>query len=147
MISGGYESPRDLSYFRPDAPAEEEILQLNGSLNADRVYHTSGLLPNGRVIIVGGSYNNSSPTSDILDLVTETVVAGPNMTQSRYAPSGTSLNSKFYVCGCYNIYDATCVAKQCEVYDPKSKDWQPIASSDFNHDTTDLGREAVEQNY
>ncbi len=142
LVTGGYSSLRELYYFRPEAAAGQELVQLSSSLSIDRLRPTSGLLPDEEVIIVGGNGGFTSPTSDIFDHATETVVPGPNMTQSRYAPSGTSLDGKFYVCG--NFYDPE-GGKQCEVYDRALNNWQPIASSEFNHDCTDLGKQAVEQ--
>ncbi len=118
-------------------------MQLSGSLTTDRRYHKSGLLPNGRVIIVGvfwGVNPSSAITSDIFDPATETVVAGPDMTRPRNCPSGASLGGKFYACG--DDLDGV-GGKQCEVYDPSLNSWQPIASAQFNHDVTDLGKQAV----
>ncbi len=143
LVTGGSKSFRELYCFRPEAAAGEELVQLAGSLSVDRGWHQSGLLPDDTAIIVGGSGSSSSPTSDIFDPNTETVVSGPNMSQSRVAPCGASLDGKFYVCGDRN--DNT-VGKQCEVYDPALNSWQPIASPDFNHDHTNLGKQAVEQN-
>ncbi len=147
LVTGGANSLKDLCYFRPEAAAGEELLQPNGSLIIDRKFHASGLLADGKVIIVGGS-DTPSPTSDIFNPSTETVAAGPDMAQTRFAPSGTSLDGKFYVCGHYNHVDTSNpVGKQCEVYDPALNNWQPIASPQFNHDATSLGKQAVEQNY
>ncbi len=146
MVTGGISSPREIYYFRPEAAAGEELVQLSGSLSMGRVRHRSGLLPDGTVVIVGGSWSSGprpSPTSDIFDPVTESVVPGPNLNQARYAPSGTSMNGKFYVCGLYpNVTGGT----QCEVYDPALNNWQPIASPQFNYNHIDLGKQTVEQN-
>ncbi len=141
MVTGGSLTRRELYYFRPEAAAGEEVVQPNCSLSIWRYWHTSGLLPDVRVIIVGGTSGKPSPTSDIFDPSTETIVAGPNMTQARLAPSGTCLDGKFYVCG---HYPDNAVGKQCEVYDPSLNNWRPIASSQFNHRWTDLGEQAVE---
>ncbi len=137
MVSGGLSSPRELYYFRPEAAAGEELVQPSGSLSIDRSFHMSRLLPDDTVIIVGGT--SPSPTSDIFDPASQTVVPGPNMTQSRYCPSGTSLDGRFYVCG---HFPDDAVGKQCEVYDPALNNWQSIASSQFNHDTTNLGKQS-----
>ncbi len=137
LVTGGYSLRRRLTYFRPEAAAGGEFAEANCSLSIDRRRHASGLLPDDTVIIVGGYYHHSSPTSDIFDPSTETVVPGPNMAQSRYAPAGTSLDGKFYVCGHY-FGDA--VGKRCEVYDPAVNSWQSIANAQFNHDRTDLGK-------
>ncbi len=145
LITGGYLSLRELYYFRPEAAAGTELVQLNASLTTDRRYHKSGLLSDGTVIIVGvwfGVTPSSAITSDIFDPATETVVAGLVMTQSRNCPSGASLGGKFYACG--DRFDAA-GGKQCEVYDPALNNWQPIASAQFNHDVTDLGKQAVDE--
>ncbi len=142
MITGGTSSPRELYYFRPEATAGEELVQPSGSLSIDRWNHASGRLPDGRMIIVGGTAGATSPTSDIFDPATETMVAGPNMAQARFAPSGTPLGDKFYVCGNTKQIAG---GKQCEVYDPAVNSWLPIASSLFNHDKTDLGKQTFQQ--
>ncbi len=139
MITGGNPSPTELHYFRPDALAGNEFVQPSGSLSVTRLHHTSDLLPDGRVMTVGGSFVDPSPTSDIFDPATETVIPGPNMTHARFGPSGTSLDGKIYVCG-EHIDDV--VGKQCEVYDAAANSWQPIADSQFNHDSTDLGKQS-----
>ncbi len=134
---------KQLYYFKPEAASGEEFAEPSGSLSTDRSYHTSGLLSDGKVGIVGGNDDQSaSKKLDIFDPATETVVAGPNLAQSRSGPSGTSLDGKFYVCGHYNgNNDAG--GKQCEVYDPALNSWQSIASAQFNHDYTDLGKQAT----
>ncbi len=142
LVTGGSPSPRALYYFRPEAAAGEELFQPNGSLRIDCWCHTSGALPDDTVNIVGGSWNGSpipSRTSDIFDPATETVVPGPNVAQSRHAPSGTSLDGNFYVCG--NAKDIA-GGKQCKVCDLALNNWQPIASSQFNHDYADLGKQS-----
>ncbi len=76
----------------------------------------------------------------MFDPATKTMVVGPNMAQARSNPSGTILDGKFYVCG--NFADIA-GGKKCEVYDPTLNNWQPIASSQFNHDSTDLGKKLL----
>ncbi len=139
LVTGGTDSTRELYHFIPEAAAGQELVQLNGRLSMARVLHASGLLPNGTAIIVGGTYGNPSQTSDIFDPSTKTIVPGPSMIQSRYAPSGTMLNGKFYVCG---EYSNDAVGKKCEVYDPALNSWKPIASSEFNHGLTNLGMQS-----
>ncbi len=132
-------SPKELYYFRPEAAAGQELVQPNGNLSMDRRHHASGLLPDGKVIILAGCFS-TSPSSEIFDPSTGTVAVGPNMAQSRLAPSGASLGGKFYVCG--NFRDVA-GGKQCEVYDPTLNNWQSTASAQFNHDLTDLGKQIL----
>ncbi len=140
LVTGGSSSSRELWYFRPEAAAGQELVPLTCSLSFGRSLHTSGLLPDGKVIMVGGIGNNPTPTSEIFDPVTETVVPGPNTSQGRFAPAGTSLGDKFYACGNRgNIPHG----KTCDVYDPALNNWQLSASSsEYDHDQTDLGKQS-----
>ncbi len=60
------------------------------------------------------------------------------MHMARQAPSGATLDGKFYVCGGGNSHSRS-ERKQCEVYDPTETKWQPIAELKYDHYYGDAG--------
>jgi hypothetical protein len=87
------------------------IFTATGNMNEARSGHTASLLPDGRVLITGGS-DVGGASAETYDPATGTFSAASNMTMPRYQHLATLLNSgKVLVAGGYNLSSA-------EVYTP-----------------------------
>lgn len=90
------------------------------SMSQKRIGHTATLLEDGRVLIVGGTYNNSNGTAsvDLFDPVTEQWQANPPIKQGRSGHAAQMLpNGKIIIFGGSSLYNHTF---KTELYDPPS---------------------------
>ena len=112
-----------------------------GSLNADRFGHTATLMPNGKVLVVGGggfpcSGNYCSSTvngsTELYDPATGTWSYAGSLIQRRVGHSATLLqNGQVLVVGGYNYgYDIGFFAyvNSAELYDPATGSWHSTKS-------------------
>jgi len=104
-----------------------------GPLTAARSYHNATLLPNGRVLIVGGSAIGNWPPTDslssaeIYDPASGTWSSAGTLTTGRYGHTATLLpNGKVLIAGGWN--SSSGFLKSTELYDPTSGSWSPAAS-------------------
>jgi len=96
-----------------------------GSLAGQRAVHTSTLLHNGKVLVVGGS-GGSSFTAELYDPGTNTWAAAGSLTNPRWAHTATLLhNGKVLVAG--GIHGST-VTATAELYDPTANSWTVVGS-------------------
>jgi Galactose oxidase, central domain/Domain of unknown function (DUF4214) len=102
-----------------------------GNLSTARNGHTATLLPNGRVLVVGGADSNFS-SAELYDPVTGTWSGTGNSHYARSGHTATLLaNGKVLVAGGYN-----CAANNCsnlntaELYDPAIGTW--TGTGNFN---------------
>jgi len=107
-----------------------------GNLTAARYYHTSTLLPNGKVLVIGGSNSATSggttaialASAELYNPATGTWTATGSLATARYYHTATPLpNGKVLVAGGYssNAYAATTVT---ELFDPASGFWSTSGS-------------------
>src|ERR1019366_69000 len=75
-------------------------------MNGARAYATAILLPNGKVLIAGGSDGSPLSSTEIYDPATNTFAATtPSMNAVRYNATATLLpNGKVLIAGSYNTY-------------------------------------------
>jgi len=115
LITGGvYSLPAEPFY---SALAEAEVFDpasgkftAVGSMTLARVFHTSTLLPNGKVLITGGGYPTSSNSAELYDPSTNTFTATGTMAVQRSDHTATLLPSgKVLIAGDYT---------SAELYDP-----------------------------
>jgi hypothetical protein len=114
-----------------------QLLKPTGSLNIPRAGHSSHLLPNGKVLVIGG-YNGVSSSAVTLascklyDPVTGiwTMAASMNAARARH---GSILlgNGKVLVAGGMVVYP-TYTRASCEIYDAASNTWQFTDSLDYS---------------
>ena len=111
-----------------------------GDLNTGRQSHTATLLPDGQVLVVGGSKNSIFTTANILataELYDPTTgiwsTVTQNMNSPRYAHTATLLsNGKVVVVGGSN---GTICLDSAELYDPGAKTWTLV--TDATHHLAD----------
>ncbi len=94
-------------------PVTGQFSAVGNLVHGPRALHRANLLPDGRVLITGGTNNYIDPTSillgaykstEIFNPVTNTFSAGPNMKIKRVAQSATSLpNGDVLVSGGYTV--------------------------------------------
>jgi hypothetical protein len=115
-----------------------------GSLSIPRVYHTATLLPNGRVLVAGGSTPVggvlvATETAEIYDPSMGLWSAAMPMGLARYAHTATRLaNGSVLVVG----GNGAAITKTAEIYDPTTGAWTPAAPMTFGrfqHTATLLG--------
>ncbi len=91
-----------------------------GSMAEERAGHTATLLPNGKVLVVGGSH---SPTAELYDPATGTWSPTGSMASPRHEHTATLLhNGKVLVVG------GSTSSLTAELYDPATGTWSPTGS-------------------
>ncbi|WP_395833011.1 kelch repeat-containing protein [Cystobacter fuscus] len=107
-----------------------------GSMADERTHHTATLLPDGKVLVVGGS---NLPTAEVYDPATGTWSATGSMAAPRYNHTATPLpDGKVLVSGGWS---STSILATAEVYDPATGTWSAtgsMASSREGHTATPL---------
>jgi sugar lactone lactonase YvrE len=105
----------------------EGIFEETGELNEARAEHTASLLPDGRVLIVGGTDGNTPlATAEIYDPATGTFTYSGNMGTSRMAHTATvMLDGRVLLAGGYS----GSYLNSAEVFTPSSGTFSPVASS------------------
>ena len=98
-----------------------------GNLNFARAAHTATLLPNGKVLVAGGSNYNPGGgvlnSAELYDSSTGLWTSTGNFNTSRYAHTSTLLpNGKVLVVGGYDGRPPT-VLNSAELYDPATGTW------------------------
>jgi hypothetical protein len=114
-----------------------------GNLAAARAYHTATLLPNGMVLVAGGSGATPLPlaSAELYDPVAGTWSSTGNLSSPRYAPTATLLpNGKVLVAGGVVVFgppeESTASA---ELYDPVAGTWSStgnLATARSGHTAT-----------
>lgn len=115
------------------------------SLNTPRQYHTTTLLPNGKMLIAGGSgASGYLASAEIYDPGTNIWASAGSLSTPRYGHSATLLtNGQVLVVGGQNNngYQAS-----AELYDPSSNSWRVVATlttGRYNHAATLLPNGSV----
>lgn len=97
-------------------------------MNEPRVEHTATLLPNGKVLVVGGNVGSTvSETAELFDPATETWIYTGSMNTGRKSFSAILLdNGKVLVAGGMDLYPTW--FSSVEIYDPDSGVWSTSTS-------------------
>ena len=103
------------------------IFEPTGDLNEARAEHTASLLPDGRVLIAGGTDGNTPlATAEIYDPETGTFTYSGNMGTSRMAHTATVMfDGRVLLAGGYS----GSYLNSAEVFTPSSGTFSPVASS------------------
>ncbi|WP_437813376.1 Kelch repeat-containing protein [Sorangium sp. So ce1078] len=99
-------------------------------MHAARVAHTATLLPDGKVLVVGGSYTEPGEDAEVYDPALGTwTLTGPTSV-TRFAHTATLLpNGKVLAAGGFDGM----ASRSVEVYDPATNTWAPEAFMNEGH--------------
>lgn len=144
LIVGGYKNQTPATYL-----ADVELYDpLKGTsrtiaaLSVARGYHTATLLPNGKVLIVGGVGNGGFylNSAEIFDPLTESWTFTSSMASGRAWHTATRLtNGKVLVVGGKNGPSTTAFVSTAELYDGLTGNWSSagtLLNPRINHTTT-----------
>ena len=97
----------------------------NGSLKAARLFHTSTLLPNGKVLVAGGQGNSGITNgAELFDSATGTWANTGAMTTNRSVHTATLLlNGKVLIAGGFGAVNAGNTLASTELFDPVTGTW------------------------
>ncbi len=102
--------------------AADSVFRATGSLATERIYHSATLLPNGKVLVAGGTDNNfhGLASSELYDPATETWAATGSLHSPAYVAAAALLpNGKVLE----TVYNGRGVPATAELYDPASGTW------------------------
>ncbi len=107
------------------------VFNNTGSLAVGHDSHTATLLPNGKVLVVGGvngpGDQTASATAELYDPASGTWTATGSLATARYVHTATLLpNGKVLVAAGYN--DSSGYLASAELYDPASGTWKKTGS-------------------
>jgi Kelch motif/Galactose oxidase, central domain len=132
LVAGGsYETPT-LTYYLSSAELFDPATgtwTTTGSLTAERFQHTATLLPNGKVLVVGGWNSSFMPYStELYDPASGTWTNTGSLNIARYLHTATLLaNGLVLVAGGHSPYLGGYLAS-AELYDPASGTWTNTGS-------------------
>jgi hypothetical protein len=124
-----------LSVTLPQSARADSTWTNVASLNTARYAHTATLLPNGRVLVVGGCLNSActdlASSAEVYDPAANNWTTVAPLSVARYAHTATLLpNGKVLVAG---GYDGGRIATT-ELYDPIEDTWTTIAPLNMARD-------------
>jgi WD40 repeat protein len=134
LIAGGFGSGYDCEDLGEPAETSAELFdpatgsfKATGSMTMGRGAHTATLLPNGKVLIVGGGsdggatlpfYGTGSATAELYDPTAGVFTSTGSMAAARFGHTATLLkNGKVLVVGGTDFYSSTPFSA-AEIYDP-----------------------------
>lgn len=116
-----------------------EVITFTGNMTTNRAYHTSTLLPNGKVLIAGG-FDEGLPggpdtqkSAELYDPLTGTFTATGSMTTKRGSATATLLpNGKVLITGGVDIFPpgggGAVSNNDGEIYDPATGLFTPVSN-------------------
>jgi WD40 repeat protein len=155
LMAGGYDGTNSVDitelYFSPPM-VSPGMWTLTGSLTNALYLHTATLLPNGKVLVVGGAdySGNVFAAAQLYDSTNGTWTGTNAMAKARYAHTATLLaNGKVLVAGgTTNQYDPTSASlvQPAELFNPTNDTWAttgPLNFPRFFHTATLLANGKV----
>jgi hypothetical protein len=115
----------------PLIPAERGLFTSTGSMAGDREGHAATLLPDGRVLIVGGRSSGGDEalkTSEIWDQATESFTPTGSMAQGRYHPTATLLQTGQVLVVGGTTGAIGSIVGSAEIWDPNTRSFSPAGS-------------------
>lgn len=109
---------------------------LSSKMSSLRIFHHAIKLPDGRVLVAGGSqgpgFNNALKTADIFDPKTETFAPAAEMHTSRLVPAAVLLrDGRVVFAGSFNNPPFR-IGNEAEVYDPAANTFTPVEKIFFH---------------
>ena len=114
-------------------PASASFRYTKDNMTTPRIGHTSSLLPDGRVLIAGGSNGNPDPggclsSTEIYDPVADTFTAAAPMNYCRHAHQAVILSDgRIMVISGYAETSSQIVTNTVEIFDPNTAAWTVVA--------------------
>ena len=114
------------------------------SMNTARDLHTATILPNGKVLVAGGSNGNSLNSTELYDPSLNTWITLNSMNTARYSHTATLLlNGKVLVAGGFLFVDGSnsISLNSADLYDPSFNTWTTVTSMStarYSHTATIL---------
>src|SRR5438105_7117357 len=102
-----------------------------GSLQVGRSLHTATLLPNGKVLVAGGSSYGDTTDAELYDRTTGIWTSTGSLATARFDHTATLLpNGKVLVAGgrAYSSPSNFIALASAELYDPVSGTWAPTGN-------------------
>src|SRR5438034_566138 len=117
-----------LVLVRPCAGGSSIVFEETGSLTAARAYHAETLLPDGKVLVTGGSNGiNVITTPELYDPASGTWTGTGSLVVARYRHTATLLaDGKVLVAG--GLDNSNNATKSAELYDPATATWTETGS-------------------
>jgi WD40 repeat protein len=111
-------------YYEVYDPVTGEWAFSGKEMVESRTRHTATLLPNGKLLVTGGSFDASYlPTTELYDPVTDLWTAAPSMSTARSLHTATLLpNGNVLVAGGKQQPDGICLSS-AELYQPHAGGW------------------------
>ncbi len=135
LIVGGYNSASEVGYFETAELYDPATgtWTATGSLAQRRARHTATLLPSGKVLVAGGSSDDTSryvmALVEVYDPETGTWSSGRPMTWERYDARATLMPSgKVLVSGGTHYAPSLAYRASAELYDPATDTWTPAGT-------------------
>ena len=137
LIAGGQDEnagPKSTNLAELYDPTNRTFTLTTGVLNVDRTDHSATLLPNGKVLIAGGTqtdplhpgYGTALSSTELFDPVYQTFTLGPNMSVARSGPMATLLPSGMVLISGW-LYAAA------DLYDPATNTITPTGPMTTPH--------------
>ena len=114
-------------------PASATFRYTKNDMTTPRVGHSSSLLPDGRVLIAGGSNGNPDPggclsSTEIYDPAADTFTAAAPMNYCRHGHQAVTLSDgRIIVISGYDETSSQVVTNTVEIFDPKTASWTVAA--------------------
>ena len=138
-----------VSFSQPAIPPSPGMWTLTGALTNAPYQETATLLPNGQVIVCGGSDNNGNPTASVqlYDPATGKWTGTNAMNEARYSHTATLLNNgELLVVGGISDPSTFGLAKTVELFNPTNSTWTttgPLHFLRYGHTSTLLANGKV----
>ena len=124
----------DVVTFTPYMPPAPGLWTATGALTNAPYLHTATLLPNGKVLVAGGSDNNgyASAGAQLYNPATGTWSSTNTMGKARFGHTATLLpNGKVLVVGGITNYDNASLVQTVELFNPTNSTWANTGALKF----------------
>jgi N-acetylneuraminic acid mutarotase len=137
LVAGGYiddpEHSKNVKYTLDGAELYDSTTRSwtsTGSLNHERHSHTASVLPNGKVLVVGGLDDDFLNSAELYDPSTGNWSTTDSMYYKRvWHTTIVLVNGKVLITG--GISNENGTSKTVELYDPSTEKWENVSSMNY----------------